>query len=116
MPYELIGTPRIETEYSDEYETVMVCDLKRHDGVIGDVWIVAGVPDYLRGSSNASNTQRGYEQVRIFGDSVDMWCCAPFQTPDEDGRYSTVMYEVIEACEKAAIQTHRERMNELEAR
>jgi hypothetical protein len=46
MTYEILGNPRIETEYSDQWETTMVIDLVREDGVAGDVWIVAGVPDY----------------------------------------------------------------------
>src|SRR5215831_17137193 len=50
--YELIGTPRIESEYSDEYETVMVIDLRRSDGETGDVWICAGVPRSDRGTSD----------------------------------------------------------------
>ena len=54
MTYELIGTPRVEPGYSDEWETTMVCDVRRSDGKTGDVWLVAGVPDGWRGSSEAA--------------------------------------------------------------
>ena len=102
MTYALIGTPRIESEYSDEYETTMVCDVRRGDGVTGDVWIVAGVPDYQRGSSDAARTQYGYERVRVFGDSPDSWCPASLDADDAD--------DIIATCESVAIATHRARV------
>jgi hypothetical protein len=103
--YELIGTPRVEAEYSDEYETVMVCDLRRADGETGDVWIVSGVPDYQRGSSDAAGTQRGYQTVRVFGDSPDMWCPASFDVDDAE--------DIIAACEVAALKAHNETRREI---
>jgi len=106
MTYEVIGTPRIEAEYSDEYETTMVVDLRREDGATGDVWIVAGVPDYQRGSSDAARTQSGYQRVRVFGDCPDHWCPKSFWPTDED--YESLAEEVIAACEKTALQTHRQ--------
>ncbi len=30
--YDVIGSPRVEADYCDEYETVMVIDLRREDG------------------------------------------------------------------------------------
>jgi hypothetical protein len=110
MKYEVIGQPRIESEYSDQYQTVMVIDLKREDGVTGDVWIIAGVPDSQQGSSDAARTQYGYQEVWVFGDSVDMWCPECFQVPDADGSgcYYDVMSDIIEACCKAALTAHRE--------
>ena len=105
--YTVMSRPRIEPEYSDKYETTMVIDLKRDDGEIGDVWIVAGVPDYNRGSSDAGGTQRGYETVRVFGDCVDMWCPESFRVPDEDGCYQTVCDEIVSACESVALKAHR---------
>ena len=105
MTYELIGTPRIEASYSDEWETTMVCDVRRDDGTTGDVWIVAGVPDYQRGSSEATGTQRGYTTVRVFGDSPDTWCPASLDYEDAE--------EIVAACEVAALAAHQARMNEL---
>jgi hypothetical protein len=107
MNYELIGAPRIEAEYSDEWETVMVCDLKREDGQTGDVWIVAGVPDYQRGSSEAARTQHGYETVRVFGDSPDHWCPESFRPAD--GEYPEVAADIVTSIEDQALATHRER-------
>jgi hypothetical protein len=92
MTYKLIGTPRIEAEYSDRYETTMVVDLRREDGVTGDVWIVAGVPESDRGSSDAARTQEGYLTVRVFGDSPDHWCpesFRPLAIPDEPDEEET---------------------------
>lgn len=110
MTYELIGSPRIEPEYCDQWETTMVCDVRREDGVIGDVWIVAGVPDYQRGSSEAARTQRGYETVRVSGTSPDHWCPPTFQDADLEG----VSQGVIEACMSVALAMHRTRMNDIE--
>jgi len=108
LSFELVGTPRIEAEYSDQYETVMVCDLKRSDGETGDVWIVAGVPACHVGSANACGSQVGFLNVRVFGDSVDMWCPESLRVAAEDGRYDTVRESVVEAVRKVAIQTHNE--------
>jgi hypothetical protein len=52
MKYEVVGTPRVQDEYSDERETTMVIDPVRN-GQTGDVWVVVGVPGYLRGRSHA---------------------------------------------------------------
>jgi hypothetical protein len=107
--YEVIGTPHVETEYCTEYETVMVIDLKRGDGVTGDVWIVAGVPPYLQGTAAACGHQSGLQDVRVFGDSVDDWCPDSCREPDEDGSYQTVRDEIVEAVRKVALRTHNTR-------
>lgn len=112
MTYELIGTPRIENEYCDEYETTMVIDLMREDGVTGDVWIIAGVPDYNQDSAKAAATDRGYETVRVYGDCVDVWCPKSFRIADEVGSYRSVIDGVVASCQSAAIKAHRERMAE----
>lgn len=105
--YTVLGTPRVEAEYSDDYETVMVIDIRRDDGETGDVWIVAGVRDYNRASSDAARTQYGYQSVRVFGDSIDTWCAASLQEADEDGGYSTLAEEIVSACVPSALLTHR---------
>lgn len=99
--YKLIGTPQVQVEYSDEFETVMVCDPQRSDGETGDVWIVAGVPDYNQGSSRAAGHQSGFEDVKVFGNSPDHWCPESFDPDDADA--------IIEACRETALRTHRER-------
>jgi hypothetical protein len=107
MTYQLIGRPRIEASYSDRYETVMVCDLRRSDGAIGDdVWIVAGVPESDRGSSDAAGTERGYLTVRVFGNSPDHWCPESFR-PDDAESYQEIAAGVVEAVRTAALATHR---------
>lgn len=103
MKYEMIGKPQVQDEYTeDKWETVLSANLRREDGVTGDVWIVAGVPDYHVGSSRAAGHQLGFERVRTFGDSPDCWCPDSFDSEDRD--------EIIEAVESAAIQAHRERI------
>jgi hypothetical protein len=113
MKYELIGTPRRIESDSDEHETVMVIDLRREDGATGDVWIAAGVPDYLRGAAQAAGSQHGLLDVRVFGDAVDMWCPESFQIADEDGGYSGVAADIIAACGDAALTAHRAAMADL---
>jgi len=98
--FELLGRPRVESGYSDEWETVMICDIRRDDGVIADVWIVAGVPTSKRGSSAAAGRQRGYCDVRMFGDSAGHWCSPCFDADDAD--------DIITACRTAALAAHLE--------
>lgn len=108
MKYEVIGTPHVETEYSDQWETVMTVTLRRLvDGAIGTgVWIVAGVMDYNRAQSKAAGTQVGYLTVRPFGNSPDAWC--------PDGFDSDEMGDIISDCFSAAIRMHGRRMLSLE--
>jgi hypothetical protein len=108
MSYKLIGKPTIESECSDKYETTMFFELLREDGQSGDVWIVAGVPDYLRGSSDAARTQSGYLRVRVYGDCADAWCPESFRPAD--GNYMQVMADVVLACESAALAAHDTRL------
>jgi hypothetical protein len=101
MTYELIGEPRIGAQYSDEWETTMVADLRREDGETGNIWIVAGVPAYLQGTARAAGHTSGLERVRVFGDSPDMWCPDSFDHEDSDA--------MLDAVEDAALRRHRER-------
>ena len=95
---------RVEPEYSDEYETVCVIDLKRNDGETGDVWIVAGVRPQDRGTVQACGTQAGFRRAWLYGDSRDCWCPASFANDDADA--------ILEACQAAAIKAPRdERVN-----
>jgi len=96
--YELIGYPRVESDYSDEWESCVVCVVRRHDGVIGDVWLVAGVPAHLQGSSAAARTQRGYRRVRTFGNHPSMWCPSCFDAEHAE--------EIMAACSTAALAAH----------
>lgn len=105
MTYTMIGTPRIQAELSNQWETTMTIDLRREDGVVGDVWIVAGVPDYHRGSAEAARTQSGYQTVRVFGDTPDTWCPVP--------NWREVMAEIVEACYPVAMAAHQARMTEI---
>lgn len=118
MKYEVVGAPRIESEYCDAWESVMVIDLQREDGETGDVWIVAGIPEYQRGTALASSgcesiaasAYPGMMTVSVFGDSVDTWCPDSFKVRDEDGYYQTVRDDVIAACERSALTAHRQRL------
>jgi hypothetical protein len=103
--YEVIGQPQIQQEYcTDEFQTVMVIDLKREDGETGDVWIIAGVPDHMQGSSQAARTQSGYQDVWVFGDSLDSWCPESFRAGAADD-----MRVILDVCRKSAIAAHKER-------
>ena len=101
MTYELIGSPRIESEYCDEWETAVVCDLRRSDGETGDVWICAGVPRSERGTSDAVGTQDGFLRVWLPGDSPACWCPKNFDYHDHEA--------ILDACREAALAAHRNR-------
>jgi hypothetical protein len=113
MKFELIGNPRIEDSY--QWETTMVCNVRRDDGETGDVWIVAGVPEYLRESSGAAGTQHGYQYVWVFGDPPDMWCPESLR-PTADSMenpvapYDEIAEAIIVACKNAALAAHRARV------
>ena len=105
MTYTVASEPKIQSEYSDNYETVLTINVRR-DGVTGEVWICAGVPEYLRGSSDAARSQDGYTDVWAFGDSVDTWLDPTLQVSDEDGSYQTVQDEILAAVKSAAMDAH----------
>lgn len=105
MIYTVIGTPRVQTALSDQWETTMTIDLRREDGATGEVWIVAGVPDYHRGSAEAARTQSGYQTVQVFGDTPDTWCPAP--------NWRETMAEIVDACYSVAMAVHQARMAEM---
>ena len=105
----------IEAEYSDRWETVITVDLPETDTYpeITGIWLVAGVPDYLRGTAQAAGSNRGLEQVRVYGDSPAMWCpdllLNLFATDPCPLRAAAAA--VISACEDAALTLHRERLD-----
>lgn len=100
--YELMNLV-VEPEYSNEWETVMVADIRRDDGETGDIWIVAGVPDYLRGTAKAAGTSRNLMSVRVFGDSPDCWCPASFDYNDSDA--------MLDAIRDASIAKHADQIS-----
>lgn len=110
-----ISAMAIEPAYCDEWETVITVDIAETDNhpEICDVWIVAGVPDYLRGTAQAAAPNAGLESVWVFGDSPDMWC------PDAlrdlfGGDYGLAAGAIETACQDAAVELHRDRMREQE--
>lgn len=110
--YRAYGRPSIETEYYDDYETVMVVSVERSDGVTGDMWVVAGVPDYLQ-SQVVHCGQRGLASVRVFGDNVHMWCPDALLDPDEDGRYSELAKTIADTAREMALKAHFARTVEI---
>ena len=42
MKYEVKGTPQIEREYCDKWETMISMTLRREDGVEATVWVMVG--------------------------------------------------------------------------
>ncbi len=79
--YEVV-TSRID--YKDDSEITVVVTLRRDDGVEADVWVAAGIPEYLRGEvdtlthGGTFGTTSGYEQTWMPGDSLDCWCPGEF--------------------------------------
>jgi hypothetical protein len=109
LTYELFGSPEVQTEHCDEWETVMTCEIMRSDGVIGtNVWIVAGVPDYLRGAAQAAASNRGPESVRVHGDTPDGWCPESFR-PVGRAAYREIASRILAAVADAALTIHRGR-------
>ena len=106
MTFEVIGSPTIQAEYSDEWETVLTVDVQRDDGEVAEeVWLVAGVPDYLRSTARAAGTHRGVERVWVFGDRPDYWCPANIT-----GDYAEIADAIIAACLTAALDLHHSRL------
>ena len=125
MTYELIGTPIIQSDYCDDWETVMTIDVQRSDGETGeDVWIVAGVPDYQRGTALAicrdvrdAASLPNMVDVRVFGDSPDMWCPDNLRSDVSDDdlapwqqRLRLVADGIITCARGAAIAAHLDRV------
>lgn len=103
MSYELISISP-EYDYSDTWETVFVCSLRRQDGIEGDCWIVAGVPRQHQDSARAAVSVRAFEGVRVFGDSPDAWCPDCFDSSDSD--------EILAAVRDRALGAHRAMLSE----
>ncbi len=106
MKNELAYVPsniKIETAYTDDaYETVLTMDLTRSDGEKGDCWVVAGVPQWQRGSSDAAGHQTGFLDAWAFGDSLETWLSPNFHGDDTDA--------IIAGVRKAAIAAHVDRL------
>jgi len=84
--YEVV-TSRIDEK--DDSEITVVVTLRRNDGVTGDVWVGAGIPEHRRGEVNTLThggtwgSSRGYEDTWAIGDSLDCWCPDEFATDYE---------------------------------
>jgi hypothetical protein len=115
MDYTVISTPSVQEAYSDGWETTMTIDMKDEEGNVGrEVWIVAGVPDYLRGESKAAGTQDGYRRVRVFGDRPEHWCPGTFldyPAAGDEQMVEEVREAILEAVHGVALKAHRERIN-----
>jgi hypothetical protein len=106
--YEVIGTPEVQKEYCDEWQTTMVFRLRRDDGKEDTIWVTAGVPDWQRGSSQAAGHRMGFESVNVFGGSIDEWCGRELYadiTDDEGDFHSLRMRDEIMAMLEAVSET-----------
>lgn len=95
--YNVLST-EIERDYSDDWQVTCRVDLER-DGISGEIWVVAGVPESLRGTAVAARTTRGLAECWRFGDSPDCWCPPQFRADDYDA--------LLEAATPAALQVWR---------
>ena len=108
MIYELQPQSiHVETEYSDVYETTITATISRSDGATGEIWIAAGVPPYLRGTSEAARTQTGYQDVWTPGQSLDDWCPEGFHEAILADRDE--IHAILDAVRKPALAAHNER-------
>ncbi len=76
LTYRLIGTPNIESEYSDEMQTTLSVVLRREDGVEGTAWVSAGVRPQDRGTSLAAGCTGPYTAVTpwLYASALSEWC------------------------------------------
>ena len=108
--YEIIGEPEVQREYSDQWQTTMVFELRRDDGKQDTIWVTAGVADWQRGSSQAAGHRFGFEDVDVFGGSLDEWCGRNLymDLTDEDGNIDSGLvadekYAMLESVRKIAL-------------
>lgn len=119
--YVLSGNVVVQEEATEdttypttEYETVITIPLRRDDGVAGDIWAIAGVPESMIGTAQASGSQRGLRSIWLFGDCQDMWCPAQFR--DDPNVVETVRGLFWDGpVRQAAIAAHIERVRALTA-
>lgn len=83
-------------DYPSEWSGAVIVTLRRGDGIEADIYIEAGVPDYLVGTAQASRSSYGLEQVWLFGDSRDMWCPKEFRANDH--------HAMLDAAHDAALR------------
>jgi hypothetical protein len=103
--YQLVRDS-ISIIYTTDMYTVMTATVQRDDGIIGDVQIVAGVPDYMRGEARAAGTQQGYMDVWAYGDCPEHWCSDSLAPPDGD--YEEVLDGILSAVWEDAIRAHED--------
>jgi len=103
MNYEVMNVTVQEHEvYPDEYRGAAVVELRRDDGVVGDVWVTVGVPAYLEDLADSQGVQDGYEKVSLYdGDSncASSWCPDTFDANDCD--------KILDACTDVALAAWR---------
>lgn len=103
--YKVLKVTR-ETEYCDEWQTCVSMDLERiSDSATGNVWLLAGVPPYLQGTSRKEGYQEGFVYVIVpdFG-SWDAWCS--FERPEDEDECGIMVHEILSSCEDAALREH----------
>jgi hypothetical protein len=108
MAYEVISTPTIHPDGSDEWETLVSLKVRRDDGVEAEVWLSAGVPEWQRGTAKASGSRREFETVYTpdLGGGWDSWC--GFERPESEGEAYDMIEEIREAARKVALKCHRQ--------
>jgi len=90
MNYEVISATVQEHEvYPDEYRGAAVVELRRDDGVVGDVWVTV---------AKSQGVQDGYQKVSLYGDPGDgasSWCPDTFDANDCD--------KILDSCTDVAL-------------
>lgn len=104
--YEVLAA-HVEPDHVGEYSGAVVVDLRRDDGVEGDIWVAAGVPDHLVGTAKASGHTYRMKDVWAWGATHDDWCPSQFDYRD--------MTAMLDAARKVALKTWTEFVQQRES-
>lgn len=67
MTYELVGEPKIQPEYSDDskgqWYIALECQVRDESGVVHEISVNAGVPDWHRGQTVNAGHRSGFLRV-----------------------------------------------------
>jgi hypothetical protein len=92
--YEVLNS-RIQARCPYEALTVIVLR-RRSDGVVGEIWLCAGIPEHMHDTFDATNdTFLELSGVWPFGDELHCWCPVEFR-PDYRGAFSAAAPKALE--------------------
>jgi len=98
------GEAHVETEYhSDTWSAIVSVAVYDGDEYLGDVWVRAGVPDYLEGTARAAGHTAGMEGVQPYGGQRDHWCPDALQHLEPDVLLALVRPGALAAWKEAQL-------------